>query len=145
RQGAGKSGELLCVCAPWRLCVKIYSPAVFIAEAFQSVYTVSMASNESQPQKARPLAARLIFAVLKILKENGGEMRGRQVLEEVEKRVQLGEWEKQRYEKTGNIRWRSVLHFYTIDLIKAGFLIKKKGIWFLTPEGESALKLGETG
>ena len=104
-----------------------------------------MANNEIQPQKVRPLAARLIFAVLKILKENGGEMRGRQVLEEVEKRVQLGEWEKQRYEKTGYIRWRSVLHFYTIDLIKAGFLIKKKGIWFLTPEGESALKLGETG
>ena len=72
-------------------------------------------------------------------------MRGKQVIEEVAKRVQLGEWEKQRYEKTGYIRWQSVLHFYTIDLIKAGFLIKKKGVWFLMPEGESALKLGETG
>ena len=71
-------------------------------------------------------------------------MRGKQVMEEVEKRVQLGEWEKHRYEKSGYIRWRSVLHFYTIDLIKAGFLVKKKGIWFLTPEGESALKLGES-
>ena len=71
-------------------------------------------------------------------------MRGKQVLEEVEKRVKLGEWEKHRYEKTGYIRWRSVLHFYTIDLIKAGFLVKKKGVWFLTPEGESALKLGES-
>jgi restriction system protein len=30
-------------------------------------------------------------------------------------------------------------------LIKAGFLVKKKGVWFLTPEGESALKLGATG
>ncbi len=103
-----------------------------------------MANNEIQPQKVRPLAARLIFAALKILKENGGEMRGKQVIEEVEKRVQLGEWEKHRYEKSGYIRWRSVLHFYTIDLIKAGFLIKKKGIWFLTPEGDSALKLGES-
>lgn len=64
-------------------------------------------------------------------------MRGKQVLEEVEKRVQLGDWEKHRYEKSGYIRWRSVLHFYTIDLIKAGFLIKKKGIWFRTPEGDS--------
>jgi restriction system protein len=59
--------------------------------------------------------------------------------------VSLGEWEKQRYEKTGYIRWRSVLHFFSIDLIKAGFLIKKKGVWFLTLEGETALKLGETG
>ena len=83
-KGAGKTGKLLCVSAPWRLGVKIYSPVVFIAEEFQSVYTMRMASNEIQPQKVRPLAARLIFAVLKILKENGGEMRGRQVLEEVD-------------------------------------------------------------
>jgi restriction system protein len=86
-----------------------------------------------------------MFAALKVLKENGAEMRGSQVVEEVAKRVPLGEWETHRYEKTGNIRWRSVLQFYSIDLMKAGFLIKKKGVWFLTPEGESALKLGETG
>ena len=103
-----------------------------------------MATNETPTQTTRSLAARLIFAALKILKECGGEMRGKQVLEEVEKRVKLGEWEKHRYEKTGFIRWRSVPHFYTIDLIKAGFLVKKKGVWFLTPEGESALKLGES-
>lgn len=104
-----------------------------------------MVNSEIQPQKVRPLGARLMFAALKVLKENGGEMRGSQVVEEVEKRVSLGEWETHRYEKTGNIRWRSVLQFYSIDLLKAGFLIKKKGVWFLTPEGESALKLGETG
>ena len=104
-----------------------------------------MANNDTQREKAHVIAARLAFAALKILKENGGEMRGRQVIEEVEKRVKLGEWEKQRYEKSGYIRWRSILHFYTIDLIKAGYLIKKKGVWFLTPEGDSALKLGETG
>ena len=104
-----------------------------------------MVNSEIQPQKVRPLGARLMFAALKVLKENGGEMRGSQVVEEVAKRVPLGEWETHRYEKTGNIRWRSVLQFYSIDLIKAGFLIKKKGVWFLTPEGESALKLGETG
>jgi restriction system protein len=104
-----------------------------------------MENKEVQPQKVRPLAARLMFAALKILKEHGGEMRGKQVLEEVEKHEPLGEWEKQRYEKTGNVRWRSVLHFYSIDLIKAGFLVKKKGVWFLTPEGEAALKLGAAG
>jgi len=114
-----------------------------IAVQLQSVYTRNMATNETQTKNTRSLAARLIFAALEVLKENGGEMRGKHVLEEVEKRVQLGDWEKQRYEKTGYIRWRSVLHFYTIDLIKAGFLVKKKGIWFLTPEGESALKRGE--
>ncbi len=104
-----------------------------------------MANNATQAKSTRLLPARLIYAALTILKENGGEMRGKQVLEEVEKRVRLGEWERERYEKTGYIRWRSVLHFFTIDLIKAGFLVKKKGVWFLTPEGDSALKLGEAG
>jgi restriction system protein len=115
----------------------------FIAVKLQTVYTRNMANNETQTKSTRALAARLVFAALKILKENAGEMRGKQVLEEVEKRVPLGEWEKERYEKSGYIRWRSVLHFFTIDLIHAGFLIKKKGVWFLTPEGDSALKLGE--
>ena len=34
------------------------------------------------------------------------------------------------------------MHFYTVDCIKAGFLKKNKGIWYLTEEGEKALKLG---
>jgi restriction system protein len=29
--------------------------------------------------------------------------------------------------------------------VKSGFLLKKRGVWFLTPEGENALKLGEEG
>jgi len=104
-----------------------------------------MAKSETQARSMRALAARLMFVALQVLKENAGEMRGRQVLEEVEKRVELSERERGRYAKTGYVRWQSVLHFYSIDLIKAGFLLKKKGVWFLTPEGESALKLGETG
>ncbi|MEB3147667.1 MAG: restriction endonuclease, partial [Sphaerospermopsis sp.] len=33
---------------------------------------------------------------------------------------------------------------YSIDCLKAGFLLKNKGIWYLTPEGEKALELGES-
>jgi len=36
-----------------------------------------------------------------------------------------------------------MLHFVSVDCIKAGFLIKNKGVWYLTPEGEAALKFGE--
>ncbi len=101
--------------------------------------------SENQLSKSRALAAKVIFASLNILKEKGGELSGREVIDEVEKRVNLDEWAKERYEKTGYIRWHSILHFFTIDCIKAGFLVKKKGVWFLTPEGEDALKLGEIG
>ena len=95
--------------------------------------------------KSRELAATVIFAALQVLKEKGGQSPGRDVIEAVEKRVSLDEWAKAVYEKSGYIRWQSILHFFSIDCIKAGFLIKKKGVWYLTPEGEGALKLGDVG
>jgi restriction system protein len=91
---------------------------------------------------SRDLAAKVIFAALQILKERGGQAPGREVVAEVEKRVDLDEWAKATYKKSGHIRWQSILHFFSIDCIKAGYLIKKKGVWYLTPEGEEALKLG---
>jgi restriction system protein len=95
--------------------------------------------------KSRSLAARVIFAALSILKKSGGEMPVQQLLSEIEKQVPLDDWAKAAYEKSGYIRWQSILHFYSIDYVKAGFLVKSKGVWFLTPEGEAALQLGEHG
>lgn len=95
--------------------------------------------------KSRHLASRVIFAALSILKEKGGQSPGKEVVAEVEKRVELDEWAKTVYEKSGYVRWQSILHFFSIDCIKAGFLVKKKGVWYITPEGEGALKLGEVG
>lgn len=69
-------------------------------------------------------------------------MKGREVVRTVGERVELDDWAKERYEKSGYIRWRSLLHLYSIDCVKAGFLVKKNGVWYLTTEGEDALKLG---
>ncbi len=95
--------------------------------------------------KSLALASKVIFAAFEILKENGGELNGREVISQVEKRVDLDDWAKTKYEKSGYIRWQSILHFYSIDCAKAGFLIKKKGTWYLTKEGEEAMKLGSDG
>jgi restriction system protein len=94
-----------------------------------------------KPARSIALAAKVVHAALSALRDGGGEMPVRAVMQEVEKRVPLDEWERERYAKTGYVRWESILHFFTIDCIKAGFLVKKQGIWFLTPEGEKALKL----
>jgi restriction system protein len=94
--------------------------------------------TEVSPSKA--IAAKTIFEAFKILKEEGGELPGREVMERIGKRVEFTEWDKEIYEKTGNIRWQSILHFYTVDCTKAGYLRKVNGIWYLTPEGEQALK-----
>jgi len=95
--------------------------------------------------RSRELAAKVIYAALQILKEKGGQAPGRDVVAEVEKRVPLDEWARATYEKSGYVRWQSILHFFSIDCIKAGYLVKKKGVWYLTPEGEIALKLGDAG
>ena len=91
------------------------------------------------------LAARTLFAALQVLKENGGELSSKKLTKAVGERVKLDDWAKERYEKTGYVRWESILHFFSIDAAKAGFLVRKKGIWYLTPEGEKALKLGDVG
>ena len=95
--------------------------------------------------RTHALAVKLLFAALQVLKEKGGELPGREVFGEVEKRVQLDEWARGQLPKSGYVRWESVLHFYSIDAVKAGFLIKKNGVWYLTPEGEKALSLGDVG
>ncbi len=91
--------------------------------------------------RTRTLAAKVVHAALVILREKGGEMRARDVIAEVEKRVELDDWARERYESGGS-RWVTFLRFYTIDCVKAGFLVKKAGTWYLTPEGEKAIDLG---
>ena len=98
--------------------------------------------NEKKPGKSRALAAKVIYAAMGILRDNAREMPMRELMARVENEVELSDWAKERYEKSGYIRWESILHFFSIDCVKAGYLVKKKGVWYLTPEGEDALKLG---
>jgi restriction system protein len=95
--------------------------------------------------RTHAIAKTVLFAALEVLKEKGGELPGKEVFEEVEQRVELDDWAKGNLPKSGYIRWESILHFYSIDAVKAGYLLKKEGVWYLTPEGEKALSLGDLG
>ena len=96
--------------------------------------------NTLSPSKAS--ASKTMYASFKILKDAGGQLHGKQVIERLRNSIEFTTWEKEVYEKTGYIRWESILHFYTIDCIKAGFLRKNKGVWYLTQEGENSINLG---
>lgn len=87
-------------------------------------------------------AAKTTYAALEILKEEGGELRSKETVARVPEKIELTDWELSRYEKTGYVRWQSILHFYSIDLSKAGYLRKLKGVWHITEEGENALSMG---
>ena len=91
--------------------------------------------------KSKQTAVKTLHKALVILKEAGGVLPGREVLSRLEQETMFTEWEKERYEKTGYIRWQSILHFHTIGALKAGWLVKKQGTWYLTPEGEEAIKM----
>ena len=97
---------------------------------------------QDKPHKSsRALAAELIHAAMTILRKNGKEMPMRDLMEKVGATVDLDDWARARYAKTGHVRWQSVFHFFSIDCVKAGFLLKKNAIWYLTPEGEAALSM----
>ena len=100
---------------------------------------------EKKLGKSRELASRTMFAALEALKAAGGALPRRDLLSEVERRIELDDWAKERYEKTGYIRWQAILHFFSVDLVKAGYIVKREGSWFLTEEGEKAIGLGPRG
>ena len=83
----------------------------------------------TSPKKLSPtrvLAAKVIYAGLSILRDNGKELPVRDLMEKVEKTVSLDAWAKERYEKTGYVRWESIFHFYSIDCVKAGWVVKRR-------------------
>lgn len=87
------------------------------------------------------LAADLLHAALKVLSEHGGRLPSRDVIDKAGKIAKPTGDECRIYDNSGNIRWKSVLHLQSIGLVKAGYIQKKKGIWYLTEEGEAALSL----
>ena len=61
--------------------------------------------------KSQQIAEKTIFAAFKILKEAGGEMRGKDVVDKIRETVTFDEYESHRYEKTGYIRWNPLCIF----------------------------------
>lgn len=78
---------------------------------------------------------------LQIALEHDGAYPIKSIVAEMEKRMNFDDYEKQAYQKSGYIRWQSTMHFWSIDLKKAGWLRKDNGIWYVTEEGKKALEL----
>ncbi len=92
-------------------------------------------------------AAKAMYVALALLKEAGGDMSRKEIMHLIPERLkehgqEFNSWDNERLEKTGYIRWRSNFQYFTIDLVKAGYLRKVKGVWYLTPEGEIATQMG---
>ncbi|AKM78300.1 MAG: Restriction endonuclease [Candidatus Wolfebacteria bacterium GW2011_GWE1_48_7] len=78
--------------------------------------------------------------VFRIIEKNGGSLPLREILVEMPKSLIFNEYEAGHYEKTGYVRWRSMMYLYSIDCVKAGWLVKNKGTWSITEEGRKTLQ-----
>ncbi len=95
-----------------------------------------------QLSPSKQIASKTIYEAFKVLKAEGGQLPGREVIDRIRQNLTFSNYEKEIYQTTGYVRWESILHFYTVNCIKAGFMRKQSGIWYLTPEGEAAMKKG---
>lgn len=80
----------------------------------------------------------LVDALLILLKENPDGLAAKDAIAALRDRVALTDYELGTY-SDGSRRYDKVVRFATIDLNKAGWMIKSRGIWFITPEGIAAL------
>ena len=91
---------------------------------------------------SKQTAIKTLFPAFKAIKNAGGDLQYSKVLEAIRNEVEFTKWELEKYESNGQFRWVTIFYFYTIDCVKAGFLVKKKGVWYITKEGEKAFKKG---
>lgn len=94
---------------------------------------------KEQLGRSKACAAKTLYAVMLEMKKRGGSMPAKDITPFVEDNVDLNEWEREPAGKMQYIRWRNNFHFYSVDYVKAGFIVKKNGTWYLTPEGEAVL------
>ena len=90
--------------------------------------------------RTKACATKTLYAVMKEMSRRGGSMPAKDLYPFVNENVELTDWEKEPAGKMQYIRWTNIFHFYSVDFVKAGFIVKKNGYWYLTPEGEAVLK-----
>lgn len=72
----------------------------------------------------------------------GGQLKASALKQAVEATVPLDDWARETYASTGHTRWRSILAFSSVGMVKAGYVSKERGVWTLLPEGRALLARG---
>jgi restriction system protein len=79
--------------------------------------------------------------VFELLWDKQDGMPSRDVLAAIPKSIPLNEYESGSYPSTPeHARYEMIVRFATLPLVKAGWLVKNKGRWYITDEGRQACK-----
>jgi restriction system protein len=87
----------------------------------------------------RKRTGELLRVLFEILMQQPAGLQASVALEQLAGKVTLTPYESGNYE-SGNRRFEKIVRFATVDCVKAGWLLKQKGIWTVTDEGRSAYK-----
>jgi restriction system protein len=90
--------------------------------------------------RTQACASKTLYAVMKEISRRGGSIPVKDIYPFVNENVELTEWEREPAGKMKYIRWTNCFQFYSVDYQKAGYIVKKNGYWYITPEGEEVLK-----
>lgn len=81
----------------------------------------------------------LLRKLFEILMAHPEGIRAKDAIAELEKKVELTDYEKGEY-PSGGRRFEKIVRFATVDCVKAGWMVKNKGIWMITEEGRQAYR-----
>jgi len=91
------------------------------------------------PEITRRRVGQFLRKIIELLWDQPDGQPAKDVLAAIPKSIPLTEFESGYYPSTPNAtRFEKIVRFATIDLVKAGWLVKSKGRWFITEEGKQA-------
>jgi restriction system protein len=82
----------------------------------------------------------IVQTAFRVLSENDDHLPSREIIRRCAERLNLTLYELEAL-PSGIVRWENTLHWYTVDSVKAGWLVKRNGVWYLTQDGRNALEL----
>jgi restriction system protein len=87
----------------------------------------------------RQRTGKFLQIIFKLLLNKPDGLPAKDILAEIPNSMALTEYEKGYYPSAPNSpRFEKIIRFATIDLVKAGWLVKTNGRWFITEEGRHA-------
>jgi len=89
------------------------------------------------PNVTRRRTGEMLRQLFEVLLPAPEGIQARDALAALEKRLTLSEYEQGDY-ASGGRRFEKIVRFATVDLVKAGWLLKEKGRWTVTDEGRKA-------
>jgi len=96
-----------------------------------------MANEKKGANVTRARVGKLMRGLFEILLEHPDGIAARAVMAALRKRVPPTEYEHGTY-PSGGERYEKIVRFSTVDLVKAGWMVKDKGVWTATAAGEDA-------